>query len=48
MNSLIASLANIEVEEVYNEDDIPCQEPLDCLGCGFCRETVDEDNNDNS
>jgi hypothetical protein len=36
MDSMIASLAQVGVEEVYVEDNRRCEEPLDCVGCGIC------------
>lgn len=41
MDSMVASLAQVEIEEVYNENDARCEEPLDCLGCGLCGEKRD-------
>ena len=37
---MIERMAQVEVEEVFNEETHPprhCDEPLDCLGCGLCR-----------
>jgi hypothetical protein len=46
MDGTIEKLAQVEVEEVYNEDhsDYRCKEPLDCLGCGLCSVSKKDNN----
>jgi hypothetical protein len=37
MDNIIASLAQVEVEEVYNEEDYPCMNNDGCCEeCGLC------------
>lgn len=42
MDAVITGLAQVEVEEVYVAEDMRCDEPLDCMGCGLCSPRVED------